>query len=467
MATIELLPEEIFSEENEYLKIPDSVLDELKKYAPKNFNSLSSDNEKSLQLKNEGLEVLFNIFSRSCMISASFTDPEMSDVFVKETKEIKKIEDVFFGIEYIVFHISEKRIEKIFLEIGSVGLSDKEFNNCLINLYESYEKNRKKTLKMLKNVFNLLTYFNKKNVFEEKKRNPNVINFIKGNPEENVIIDEFIFEDYKLKVNYNLKDIRSNTLLIEYTGKKYPIVNNIKVLGIDFKKDKDNFIISKIRGKYGGSVFEARGYFNGKVNINPSVKTIYFTNEDLKLTNQSYNCGMIYIYYETNTWPLKVSGFRFDTLSLLGFINKEGDNSMFASGTENSIKDIEEIIEFKKRKFKNLSPENSLFLCFMLYENEKKVMEDLSEMGLNNNLSEIKEDDFYLFLMNNNWTLEVRKVYENLMWLCEKYLKISEIFESRLGTKKHLKKLRAEIKNKNFELEIAKFLVIDPRRPLF
>jgi hypothetical protein len=103
----------------------------------------------------------------------------------------------------------------------------------------------------------------------------------------------------------------------------------------------------------------------------------------------------------------------------------------------------------------------------MLYENEKKVMEDLSEMGLNNNLSEIKEDDFYLFLMNNNWTLEVRKVYENLMWLCEKYLKISEIFESRLGTKKHLKKLRAEIKNKNFELEIAKFLVIDPRRPLF
>ncbi len=460
MATIELLPEEIFSEKNEYLKIPSSVLDELKRYAPKSFDSVCSNDEKDPELNGE-IDITLNMKSRRCMIF------KMTGVVVKKIEEVEEIKDDFFGIEKINFEIYQKRIQKIILEMGGANLTNQTINNCLVNLYESYEKEREETLNVLKNKSNLLSYFNKKSVFDKTKNEANVIDFIKGKSRKNVEIDDFLFEDYEFKVNYNLKDIYSNTLSIEYSEKKIPIVNNIKVLGINFKKDKDNFIISKIRGKYDGTVFEAKGYFNGKVNINPSVKTIYFTNEDLKLTNQSYNCGMIYIYCETNTWPLKVSGFRFDTLSLLGFINKEGDNSMFASGTENSIKDIEEIIELKKRKFKNLSPENSLFLCFMLYENKRKVMEDLSEMELDKNLSEIKEDDFYLFLMNNNWTLEVRKVYENLMWLCEKYLKISEDFESRLGTKKHLKKLRAEIKNKNFELEIAKFLVIDPRRPLF
>lgn len=460
MATIELLPEEVFSEENEYLKIPSSVLDELKRYAPKSFDSVCSYDDKDPELNGE-IEITLNIKSKHYMIF------KITGVAIKKIEEVEDIKGDFFGIEKINFEIYQKRIQKIILEMGSVNLTNQTINNCLVNFYKSYEKEREKTLNVLKNKFNLLSYFNKKNVFDKAKDEANVIDFIKGKPRKNVEIDDFLFEKYEFKVNYNLKDISSNTLSIEYSEKKIPIVNNIKVLGIDFKTDEGSFIISRMSGKYGGSVFEARDDFDGKVTISPASKIIYFTNEDLKLTNESYNCGMIFIYYKENTWPLKVSGFRFDTLSLLGFLNKKEKGSGFESGKENSTKDIKEIIEFKKRKFKNLSPENSLFLCFMLYENEKKVIEDLSKMELGNNLSEIKEDDFYLFLMNNNWTLEVRKVCENLMWLCEKYLKISEDFERRLGTKKHLKKLRAGIKDKNFELKIAKFLVIDPRRPLF
>lgn len=460
MATIEILPEEIFSEENEYLKIPSSVLDELKRYAPKSFDSVCLNDDKDPELNGE-IEIILNMELRRCSIS------KITGVAVKEIEEIKEIKGSFFGFVIIRFEIYQKRIQKIILNMGTANLTNQTINNCLVNLYKSYEKEREKTLNVLKNESNLLSYFNKKSVFGKAKNEVNVIDFIKGKPRKNLEIDDFLFEKYEFRVNYNLKDISSNTLSIEYSGKKRPIVNNIKVLRVDFKKDEGNFVISGISGEYGGSEFEARNDFDGGVTISPASKIIYFTNEDLKLANELYNCGMIFINYKANTWPLKVSGFRFNALSLLGFLNKEEDDSIFDSGTENSIKDIKEIIELKKRKFKNLSPENSLFLCFMLYENKRKVMEDLSKMDLDKNLSEIKEDDFYLFLINNNWTLEVRKVYENLMWLCEKYLKISEDFETRLGTKKHLKKLREEIKNKNFELKIAKFYILEPRRPLF
>jgi len=451
MATIEILPEEIFSEENKYLKIPDSVLNELKKYAPKNFNSINLSNEKVPKLNGSVISITLNMVLGVCFIS------NMLDSVLINTENFSKKEEFFFGVEKIIFEIHEKKIKKILLEMGSVDLNNEILNNCLINLYKSYEKNRKETLEILKNKSNLVNHFNKENIHEKIEKNPNVIDFVKGSSEKKVVLEDFMLIDKDYEVIYNLKDISSNILSIEYKNKK-PVINNIEVFKIDFRSDGNDFFINKISGCYRHVKFDAWCGFDGKVSVNPSNKIIYFKNENLNLNNSTYNCGAVFIYYKKNIWPFKVSGFRFDTLSPLGFLNKEDNNT---------IKDINEAIKIKKNKFKNLSKESSLFFCFMLHENEKKVLEALKDIGIDDDISKITENEFYLLEMNNNWFLEVKKIFTELVWLAEKYLEVSEYYEEHLGFKKHLKSLSSAIKKKKFKLGIMNFLVIDPRRPLF
>ena len=66
----------------------------------------------------------------------------------------------------------------------------------------------------------------------------------------------------------------------------------------------------------------------------------------------------------------------------------------------------------------------------MLHENEKKVLEALKDIGIDDDISKITENEFYLLEMNNNWFLEVKKFLLNWFGLQKSIWRFLNIMKS-------------------------------------
>ena len=278
----------------------------------------------------------------------------------------------------------------------------------------------------------------------------NILDFIEKKNNE-IEINKLIDFNCNPTVNLGLNTFEneSNTLKIDYTSRKSPIYQEIEIIEIEIKNEGQKYKVNEIIFYNKKVNVEARRNIDD-VNFKIDEKSVLFYNKKLNtlLGRQGFIADKlmdIRATYKNNQWPLEIE--KVSLFGRLGFLKLKYDPE---------LKETSDMVEKATNRYKNLSLENSLFLSYLFKNNKQELSTAFSEVfsKKNKEITNISEDEFMVLEMNCPWMHDMRKAFNELLFLYNEIKKSFENDNIEIGSRKYIKKIRKSIEDKGYTIQV-------------
>lgn len=355
----------------------------------------------------------------------------------------------FFGIDqFFIHHNDSKEITGFDAYITMKGFSRESEIQNLLWLYKAFSQAPEKVTENLKFKNNLLELKEANKI--ESSDFQGVIDFIE-HKDPSVEIDKLIDFNCNPTVNLGLNtfDGQSNTLKIDYTSIKSPIYQGVEIIEIEIKKEDSEYKINEIVFYHKKVSVQAIRNFNG-VDFKIDEKSVLFYNKNLNalLGRQGFIADKlvdIRVTYKNNQWPLGI-----EKVSLFGKL------SFLKLKYNPETKETSDVVKKIADGYQNLSLENSLFLGYLFKHNKQELLTAFSEVFSKENkeITNISEDEFMVLEMNCPWMPDMRKAFNELLFLYNEIKKSFENDNIEIGSRKYIKKIRKSIEGKGYIIQV-------------
>ena len=410
-------------------------------FVPENFNEYIDKIE-------EGYGTINFDFEKKSISVINKEKRKISDYPITPEDSFKNNKQ-FFGVDqFFVHHDESKNITGFDAYIRIRGFSRESEINNLLWLYQTFCEDPEKITENLRVKNNLLELKEDANI--ELPDFKNILDFIEKKNNE-IEINKLIDFNCNPTVNLGLNTFEneSNTLKIDYTSRKSPIYQEIEIIEIEIKNEGQKYKVNEIIFYNKKVNVEARRNIDD-VNFKIDEKSVLFYNKKLNtlLGRQGFIADKlmdIRATYKNNQWPLEIE--KVSLFGRLGFLKLKYDPE---------LKETSDMVEKATNRYKNLSLENSLFLSYLFKNNKQELLTAFSEVfsKKNKEITNISEDEFMVLEMNCPWMHDMRKAFNELLFLYNEIKKSFENDNIEIGSRKYIKKIRKSIEDKGYTIQV-------------
>jgi hypothetical protein len=459
--TINLNKERVLSQKKgDLLYIPNEVLREvdevclgndkflLEKFRTVNYNSINSIVDDGID-PNSCYSIYYKLYENKIITYKIFSTAFVLNDVKSVVKKSRPLDEFFFGIESLCFQIANKKIIDVSAIVGHSNLTDREFNECLIKLYNNLTAKRMSGFDGLYKNHNM--FISNEDMFLDNSVKNVILNFLNKDVRDLSLFGllEKGFEA-SIKINCDENEELNNVINMEY-GENSFLINELRVESVKAKSKNGAHFIEEVTGTFKKVFFLANRDDESIVKITPRSRSLFIYNDEINkiLNKKSFTSSEkieILIKYKKNHWPLEVLELSLGGgLDFLDFIYDKKNETLI---------DERENMELK---FPNLSKTNSLFLSYLLSDFKPSIDKSVFDiLGVDPmNIFNLKEDDLKLLEMNCDWIMKRRFVLEYLMFFYNEFVKSLKVGNREFISNKSIKELRKVLKDTGYKINFC------------